>query len=260
MSNKMKILLSILVPVVVLAVAGGSLVMATDGAVTPQAATADNVTGIKGLLPRVAAILGIPEQKLVEAIKEAEKQLRDEAFFKALDKAVENGRLTREEADKLKAWWQQRPDFIDRGGNAAIGRILGKNRGLGNLDIVPPKIGADNIGGNQALLSRVASILGIPVETLKNAIMQAQQEIQNEAFLRMLEKAVEKGIITQAEADQIKQWWQARPEAADRLLQQILKRAPQPRGPKIMPAVPRGQISGLDGSKGANGRALGVAW
>lgn len=213
MSKKMKILLSILVPAVLLAVAGASFAIAADNTAPPVSATAGNVTGVKGLLPRVAAILGIPEQKVIDAFKQAEKQVREEAFFKALDKAVENGRLTQEEADKLKEWWQQRPDFIERNGKLAIGRILGKHRGLGNLDLVPPpKIRTDNVTGNHELLARVAGILGISEETLKNAIQQAQQEIQDDAFLKMLEKAVAKGTVTQDEADQIKEWWQARPE------------------------------------------------
>ncbi|MBI2847680.1 MAG: hypothetical protein HYX83_00740 [Chloroflexi bacterium] len=254
MSKKIKILIPVWLAVALLAGAIALPAMAHERPDKSLPVAADNVTGIKGLLPRVAAILGISEETLHNAFKQAEKEIRDEAFLKAL----ENGRITQEEADKLKAWWQERPDFIDRGGKVAIGRILGKLRGLGNLGLAPPKIRTDNITGNHELLANVANILGISEETLKNAIEQAQHEVQNEAFLKMLEKAVEKGIITQAEADQIKEWWQARPEAANRLLQQILKGRQHSRGPKIMP---RGQARGLDGSQGKIiGTASGITW
>lgn len=226
MSKKIKVLVSVLVAVVLMTMGGASFVRGADGT-TPPPPPADNVTALKGLLPRVAVILGIPEPTLVVAFKQAEKQMKDEALLKALEKAVASGRLTQEEANKLKEWWQQRPDVANRG-LAPFARIFGKH---GGPRLLPP--GSDNttVSGNvTALLPRVAAILGITVEKLESAIRQAQQEMQAEAFLKMLEKAVAKGIITQAEADQIKVWWQQRPEAANRLLQQILKAKQHHRG------------------------------
>lgn len=64
-----------------------------------------------------------------------------------------------------------------------------------------------------ALLARVAQILGITEDELGNAFQQARQEMRGEAFLRWLDKAVEEGLITTEEYDEIVAWWEERPEA-----------------------------------------------
>ena len=69
--------------------------------------------------------------------------------------------------------------------------------------------------GRTGLLVRVADILDIPEEDLINAFRQAQQEMKQEAFIRALDKAVEKGLITREEADEIKEWRENKPEALD---------------------------------------------
>lgn len=247
MSKKVMALVSVLV-VVLLTVGGVSLVKGADETTTPPPLT-DNETALKGLLPWVAEILGIPEPTVADAFKQAEKQIKDEAFLKALDKAVASGRLTQEEANQLKEWWQQRPDVANLG-IAPFARMFVKQSGL---RLLPP--GSDNItasGNVTALLPRVATILGITVEELENAVKQAQQEMQADAFLKMLENAVANGTITPAEADQIKAWWEQRPEASNRLLQQILKARPNHGGPGRMRggiirgfAVPQGMGSSM---------------
>ncbi len=253
MSRKMKILISILVPVVLLAVGGVSFVLAADGT-SPGSANvtgSGNVTPIKGLLPRVAVILGIPEQTLTDAFKKADQQIKDEAFLKDLDKAVASGRMTQDEANKLKAWWQQRPDVANRG-FAPFARIFAKR---GGLRLPPPGIVSGNVTGIQGPLPRVAAILGIPLEKLESAMKQAQQEMQADAFLKTLDKAVEKGLITQAEADQIKQWWQQRPEVANRMLQQLLRGRPQ--FPRHMMRGAGGRMPGLAMPQGMGGGMMG---
>ena len=64
----------------------------------------------------------------------------------------------------------------------------------------------------QTLMARVAAILGITEQKLNDAFAQARRETSDEAIDRMLQKAVEKGRITQAQADQYKAWWKARPQ------------------------------------------------
>jgi hypothetical protein len=69
----------------------------------------------------------------------------------------------------------------------------------------------------EALLDRVCQIyqqntgVAIDPQQLKNAFTQAQGEMQGEALQSRLEKLVNEGKITQAEADQYLQWWQSRP-------------------------------------------------
>lgn len=64
----------------------------------------------KALFSRVAGILGIDQQKLEDAFAQAQKEMRDEALDSYLQKAVEAGKLTQEQADQYKGWWQARPD------------------------------------------------------------------------------------------------------------------------------------------------------
>jgi hypothetical protein len=69
----------------------------------------------------------------------------------------------------------------------------------------------------EALLDRVCQIYqqntGVTInpQQLENAFTQAQSDMQNETLQSLLEKLVNEGKITQAEADQYLQWWQSRP-------------------------------------------------
>ena len=87
------------------------------GAVTVMAQEKPTPTpeaGAKGCLARVAEILDIPQEDLVNAFKQAQQEMRQEAFIRALDEAVEQERITQEEANQIKEWWEQRPEVVDR--------------------------------------------------------------------------------------------------------------------------------------------------
>jgi uncharacterized membrane protein len=69
----------------------------------------------------------------------------------------------------------------------------------------------------QALLDRACAIyeektgVAIDSQQLKDALEQAQSEIQDEALESRLQNLVDEGKITQEEADQYLKWWQSRP-------------------------------------------------
>jgi len=65
---------------------------------------------------------------------------------------------------------------------------------------------------SQSLWARVATILGIDQSKLESAVSQAQKEMQSEALDNYLKSLVENGTITQAQADQYKQWYQSKPD------------------------------------------------
>ena len=88
----------------------------------------------------------------------------------------------------------------------AVGLLVG---GLGALAQTPPGDQAPT----QTLLARVATILGTQEQALKDAFVKAQGEMQMEALTERLKNLVEKGTITQQQADQYLQWWQARPDS-----------------------------------------------
>ena len=130
MSRKAKVLVSVMVVMLLLTVGIAVPAMAQEEpAPTPEPGTkifmvTANTTG---LLARVAEILDISEEDLINAFKQAWQEMRQEAFSRALDKAVEEGLLTQDEAEEIKEWWGQKPEVLDRGllrrafGSAASG-------------------------------------------------------------------------------------------------------------------------------------------
>ena len=64
---------------------------------------------------------------------------------------------------------------------------------------------------------RVASILGLDEATVQDAMDQARQELQDEVVQAKLDSLVEQGRITQEQADESYEWYQARPEGLPRV-------------------------------------------
>jgi predicted secreted protein len=185
MSKKVKIILSVLLVVVVLTAGVVSVALAqTPPPPQPQPEG-------KGLLARVAEILGgnVTEQRLIDAFKQANMQVREEAIEKALTRAAENGRITKEQANQIRQWWQQRP--------AALDSLIS-----GFLPRLAPRLQPIAVKGQ---LTRVAEILGITEEKLVAAFKQASQELRADAFNRALNKAVEQERLTQEQADKIRE-------------------------------------------------------
>ena len=109
MSKRMKVLISVLVAVLLLTVGGTAIAMAQEEE-EPAPPVESN-----GLLARVAEILDIPEEDLIDAFGQARQEMREEVFLNALDKAVEEGLITQEEAGEIREWWAQKPDVLDQG-------------------------------------------------------------------------------------------------------------------------------------------------
>jgi hypothetical protein len=189
MSKKVKIILAVLLAVVVLTAGVVSVAMAQT---PPQAES-------KGLLARVAAILGgnVTEQRLIDAFKQANIEARNNAINRALEKAVSDNRVSSAEAEQIRQWWQGRP--------AALDKLIS-----GFLPRCGPWLKPIAV---KAQLTRVAEILGIPEETLAAAFKQASQELRADAFNRGLNTAVEQGRLTQEQADKIREKVEDRPGA-----------------------------------------------
>lgn len=92
-----------------------------------------------------------------------------------------------------------------------------------------------NTSANNTLMDRVAAILKIEPQTLKDAFAQAQKEQQEQRLTDYLNKLVTDGKMTQPQADQYKQWWQSRPNIQ----------------------LPKGQPFGMRGFQGRGGRMGG---
>ena len=109
---------------------------------------------------------------------------------------------------------------------------------------------------HEALLDKVCEIyeentgVAIDPQALQDAFTEAHQELCHEALVNRLEKLVDEGIITEAEADQYLEWWESRPDI------QLPGRAPF--GPRLSgPCGPRPAGFGFPASLG--GPRLGAA-
>ena len=100
--KKKWIVISVIVAAVVLV---GGILGGAAYAQTPEAGNSGNT-----LLGKVAAILGIEQQELEDAFAQAQKEMRLENQKAYLDKLVEAGRITQEQADEYQSWLEARPD------------------------------------------------------------------------------------------------------------------------------------------------------
>jgi len=107
MSRKAKVLISLLAAVLLLTVSAAATVMAEgeEEETTPPAEAAEG-----SLMNRVADILGIEKEDLISAFEQAQQEIREEDFISRINEAVEEERITQEQADEIIEWWLEKPD------------------------------------------------------------------------------------------------------------------------------------------------------
>ena len=126
MSKKVKVLVLMLVAVLLLTMSGAATVLAQeeptqqDGPVQEERA---------GFLERVAELLGMTEEELTDIFKQAQQDMRNEAFISYVEKAVAEGLITSGEAEEIIDWWEARPEAVDKlFPRARIMRTIGDQR------------------------------------------------------------------------------------------------------------------------------------
>ena len=65
-------------------------------------------------LSKVAGILEIDEGELADVFKQARQEMRGEALEQRLQRAIEEGRITEEEADQIREWLDSRPEALQQ--------------------------------------------------------------------------------------------------------------------------------------------------
>ena len=104
MGTKSWVVAAVVLAVLVIGVGGGVVI------------AQENETGgsspIQSLISRVAGILGLDEQQVQDAFDQAATEMRDEALDNKLTALVESGRITQEQADDYKQWYESRPDSL----------------------------------------------------------------------------------------------------------------------------------------------------
>ena len=70
---------------------------------------------LQSFASRVAAILGLNEEQVEAALTQASGEMRDEAMQSKMARLVEEGRITRQQADEYLEWQRARPDSLQPG-------------------------------------------------------------------------------------------------------------------------------------------------
>ncbi len=226
MSKKLKIILAVAVGVVVLTLGCVAIVMAAGSTTTT---TTTSVTQSNTLFAKVAATLGVTEQQLTDAFKQANTQAENQRITQALAQAVTKGTITQAESDAITAWLAQKPTALTKDNlkawQANQPKLANPNAlrgilGFGGRMMGPSGGAAPN---NTDLMTQVVAALNkatgksITVAQLQAALTQAETQMKSDALTKSLANAVSSGKITQAEADQIQSWWNGRPAAIDKL-------------------------------------------
>ena len=123
MSKKVKVLISVLVTIVLLTMGGAATVMAQEEPVEEEPVPEEPIElelelapcfETKALLAKVAELLGMTPEELIDIFKEAQQELKDEAFIKYVEKAAKEGIISPEEAEEIIKWWEDRPEAVGR--------------------------------------------------------------------------------------------------------------------------------------------------
>ena len=108
MSKKVKVLISALLVAVLLTVGATATVLAEGEDEDTTTVTEEETED--GFLGRVADILKIDKEDLVNAFNQARQEMCEESFIDCVNEAVAEELITQEQADAIIGWWQQRPD------------------------------------------------------------------------------------------------------------------------------------------------------
>lgn len=104
-----------------------ALVGLMGGAALAQAEDPQGTSPVKSLVARVAEKLGLSESTVQDAFDESRQEMQDEMIDRNLNRLVENGTLTQEEADDYGDWLDARPDIGPKIG--AFGGFEGRRHG-----------------------------------------------------------------------------------------------------------------------------------
>jgi len=219
-----RILKFTIAPLIAIILLGGSagIVLAQPEGKSPEQRAA--------LMSKVSDILDIDQQKLESAFKQAQQEQREGSLDQRFNELVTAGTITQQQADELKAWMDARPDVpivgprqlkkLSEDGKltqqqADALKAWQKSKPEDTPGIRPKvrRLQAEKAKENRdALMTRVANILGIDKQRLVDAFEQAQQELRGQALDTKLQELVQDGVITQQQADAYNAWMKSRPD------------------------------------------------
>ena len=96
-----------------------------------QVAHAQEDTTAKSFAARLAIILGLEEDVVQDAFKEARRDIQGDRFQTRMDRLVESERITQDEADAAIEWYAERPEGINKSSRGSRSGFYGQ-RGPGS--------------------------------------------------------------------------------------------------------------------------------
>ena len=100
----------------------------TGGAVWTQDEDTEQDAGHQNMASRVAEILDLGEEEAKAAFQQTSKEMRDDRVQKRMDRLVEKGEITEEEAVEAVEWYQSRPESIGPGHSGSRMKGMGRHR------------------------------------------------------------------------------------------------------------------------------------
>ena len=94
------------------------------GGVFAHLKSGDGESRLGSLASRVADILELDEQEVKDAFHRAVREMLEQKIQQKLDRGVENGKVTQEQADEYLEWFRFRPDTFAPG---VLSRRFGKS-------------------------------------------------------------------------------------------------------------------------------------
>ena len=175
--KKLRIIIPAAIAVVAVAVMSFSVALAQENE--------NGDSNASKLAAKVAEILGLDTSEVDEAIKQARRELEDEAVQNNLNALVEKGGLTQAQADEYFDWIQSKPENIPAIGKQ-FSEKMGRHKG---------GKGHDRFFGPQNRFKRQGRFFGPPND------FKGERSFNMEDVQKKLNAMVEDGDITQEEAE-----------------------------------------------------------
>ncbi len=175
--KKLKIIIPAAIAVVAVAVMSFSVALAQENE--------NGDSNASKLAAKVAEILGLDTSEVDEAIKQARRELEDEAVQNNLNALVEKGSLTQAQADEYLDWIQSKPENIPAIGKQ-FSEKMGRHKG---------GKGHDRFFGSQNRFKCQGRFFGPPND------FKGERSFNMEDVQKKLNAMVEDGDITQEEAE-----------------------------------------------------------
>jgi hypothetical protein len=126
--NRKILIISVLAAAVILSMGLiGGVVYAASGTSTDSNSSSDS-NPHSVLMEKVAKILGLDTSTVESAFTQAQKEMKAEALDNRLQKLVDDGKITQEQAAEYKSWLESKPDVNVPG--LGDGMEMGGPRGM----------------------------------------------------------------------------------------------------------------------------------